>query len=220
MCDKFNKVIISTSNIEGVNIHGTQKGTVQLQLKTSKLETKDAQGVIKYLESNQFVLITELAEEKVFEVNPLFLEAFEGETMVSINSGVVNAPIEFKLTSSLPNLTRNLQLRIDNLEDEIYKSQELQDIMLLENDLRLMDLEFALLESMPMKLNLRSDVMFERGVTEFEFLKKRIESGSHTDEYLEKCINKYKKAGRLTDEEYDILYDMIYPPVYDVLADK
>lgn len=140
--------------------------------------------------------------------------------MTSVSSGVINAPMEFKLTSSLPNLTRNLQLRIDNLENEIYKSQELQDIMLLENDLRLMDLELALLENMPIKLNLRSDVMFAKGVTEFEFLKKRIESGSHTDEYLEKCINKYKKAGRLTDEEYDVLYDMIYPPVYDILLEQ
>lgn len=186
----------------------------------SSLSTQDDAGFKKFLESNNVLIVHDLAEEKVFEVNPLFLEAFEGETMMLINSGVINAPMEFKLTSSLPNLTRNLQLRIDNLENEIYKSQELQDIMLLENDLRLMDLEFALLESMPIKLNLRSDVMFAKGVTEFEFLKKRIESGSHTDEYLEKCINKYKKAGRLTDEEYDILYDMIYPPVYDVLADK
>lgn len=186
----------------------------------SSLITQDDVGFKKFLQSNNVLIVHDLAEEKVFEVNPLFLEAFEGETMMSINSGVVNAPMGFKLTSSLPNLTRNLQLRIDNLESEIYKSQELQNIMLLENDLRLMDLEFALLESMPIKLNLRSDVMFARGVTEFEFLKGRILSGSHTDEYLEKCINKYKKAGRLTDEEYDILYDMIYPPVYDVLAEK
>lgn len=164
--------------------------------------------------------ISKLKDEKVFEVNPLFLEAFEGETVISVSSGVISAPMEFKLTSSLPNLTRNLQLRIDNLENEIYKSQELQNIMLLESDLRIMDLEFALMESTPMKLNLRSDVMFTKGVTEFEFLKGRILSGSHTDEYLEKCINKYKKAGRLTNEEYDILYDMIYPPVYDVLAEK
>lgn len=221
LCDKFTvfQDIHSFKRYDGECCFINSFGLSVKVLKTS-LSTQDIEGFKQKLSSDNVVIIYELAEEKVFEVNPLFLEAFEGETMMSISSGVVNAPMEFKLTSSLPNLTRNLQIRIDNLENEIYKSQELQDIMLLENDLRLMDLEFALMESMPMKLNLRSDVMFTKGVTEFEFLKGRILSGSHTDEYLEKCINKYKKAGRLTDEEYDILYDMIYPPVYDVLADK
>lgn len=217
MCNKLATTAISSR--EGVMMD-VATGKVLICVETNKLPSQDIQGFKQWLASNNLTIIYQLAKEEVFEVNPLFLETFEGETVISVDSGVIHAPIEFKTTSSLPNLTRNLQLRIDNLENEIYKSQELQDIMLLENDLRLMDLEFALLESMPMKLNLRSDIMFSRGVTEFEFLKKRIESGSHTDEYLEKCINKYKKAGRLTDEEYDILYDMIYPPVYDVLAEK
>lgn len=217
ICNKLPS--ITASSREGVMM-GVATGKVLICVEASKLLSQDIRGFKQWLASNNLTVIYQLAEEKIFEANPLFLEAFEGETMVLINSGVINAPMEFKLTSSLPNLTRNLQIRIDNLENEIYKSQELQDIMLLENDLRLMDLEFALLESTPIKLNLRSDVMFAKGVTEFEFLKGRILSGSHTDEYLEKCINKYKKAGRLTDEEYDILYDMIYPPVYDVLADK
>lgn len=163
--------------------------------------------------------ISKLAKEKVFEVNPLFLEAYEGETSVLCNSGAISPDMEFKIASYISNLVLLNQKRIKDLENEIYKSQDMQDIMILENDLRLMDIEFALMESMPIKLNLRSDDMF-RGVTEFEFLKGRILSESHTDEYLEKCINKYKKAGRLTEEEYDILYDMIYPPVYDILAEK
>lgn len=214
LCDKY---VYGTVNIEQNKVIAVG-GAEKIQIKDSDFNSVEV--FKQHLNSNNVTVIYPLAEEKVFEVNPLFLEAFEGETMMLINSGVINAPMGFKLTSSLPNLIRNLQLRIDNLENEIYKSQELQDIMLLENDLRLMDLEFALLESMPIKLNLRSDVMFAKGITEFEFLKGRILSGSHTDEYLEKCINKYKKAGRLTDEEYDILYDMIYPPVYDVLAEK
>ena len=222
LCDKI--ASSKTYDVNNLDVEGIclwdRDNYIRWRILKSKLETPNLEGMKKYAQANNLTVIYQLAEEKVFEVNPLFLEAYKGETMIRVDSGVINAPMEFKLTSSLPNLTRNLQLRIDNLEDEIYKSQELQDIMLLENDLRLMDLEFALLESMPIKLNLRSDVMFAKGVTEFEFLKKRIESGSHTDEYLEKCINKYKKAGRLTDEEYDILYDMIYPPVYDVLADK
>lgn len=220
MSEKYKVGIDKAELSEGIYCKDNYLGysTIAIRILNSKANTVEA--FKQYLQANNDTLIYQLEKEKIFEVNPLFLEAFEGETMVSVNSGVINAPMEFKLTSTITNLMRNLQLRVANLENDIYKSQELQDIMLLENDLRLMDLEFALLESMPMKLNLRSDVMFSRGVTEFEFLKKRIESGSHTDEYLEKCINKYKKAGRLTDEEYDILYDMIYPPVYDVLAEK
>lgn len=211
--DKYNFANIYSTDEKGMYVI---EGNGNIVIRDSKMTLEEMKAK---LQANPVKFIVGLAEEKVFEVNPLFLEAFEGETMASVNSGVVNAPIEFKMSSYISNLVLLNQKRIKELENEIYKSQDIQDMMILENDLRLMDIEFALMESMPIKLNLRSDNMF-KGVTEFEFLKGRILSGNHTDEYLEKCINKYKKAGRLTEEEYDTLYDMIYPPVYDILAEK
>lgn len=217
LCDKFNA--LDDENAEGIFLYPLNHNRIDIRIGNSKIPTQNTEGFKQYLQSNPVTVVYQLAEEKVFEVNPLFLEAYEGETTALINSGVINAPIEFKMSSYISNLVLLNQKRIKELENEIYKSQDIQDMMILENDLRLMDIEFALMESMPIKLNLRSDNMF-KGVTEFEFLKGRILSGNHTDEYLEKCINKYKKAGRLTEEEYDTLYDMIYPPVYDILAEK
>ncbi len=66
--------------------------------------------------------IAKLAKEKVFEVNPLFLEAFDGETMILINSGVINALMEFKITSYITNLVLLNQKRIKELENELYKT--------------------------------------------------------------------------------------------------
>lgn len=76
--------------------------------------------------------IAKLDIEKVFEVNPLFLEAYEGETMVSVNSGVINAPMEFKIASYISNLVMLNQRRISNLEDTIYSVSKL----ILNGDMR------------------------------------------------------------------------------------
>lgn len=120
ICDKYKAISIGTPDTVGVNVHGTQKNTVQLQIKTTDLTTKDIQGVISFLTKNPFEMVIELAEEKVFEVNPLFLESYEGETMVSTNSGVINAPIEFKITSYITNLVLLNQQRISILEQEMF----------------------------------------------------------------------------------------------------
>lgn len=85
-----------------------------------------------YVKTNPLTVIYPLAEEKVFEVNPLFLEAYEGETMVSVNSGVINAPMEFKIASYISNLVMLNQRRISNLEDTIYSVSKL----ILNGDMR------------------------------------------------------------------------------------
>ncbi|XTR36632.1 hypothetical protein ACQQ2T_08680 [Paraclostridium tenue] len=74
------------------------------------------------LQAKNATVVYRLAEEKVFEVNPLFLESFEDETMVSVNSGVINAPIEFKIASYITNLVLLNQKRIKELENELYKT--------------------------------------------------------------------------------------------------
>lgn len=96
-----------------------------MQLKTAKLPSKDAQGVIQYLRYNQFLLTTELAEEKVYEVNSLFLDAFDGESMFTCSSGVINAPVDFKISSYITNLVLLNQQRISYLENmftSVFKS--------------------------------------------------------------------------------------------------
>lgn len=76
--------------------------------------------------------ITKLEKEKIFEANPLFLEAFEGETLVNIDSGIINAPIEFKMASYISNLVMLNQKRISNLEDVVFSVSKL----ILNGDMR------------------------------------------------------------------------------------
>ncbi|CEP88633.1 phage pre-neck appendage-like protein [[Clostridium] sordellii] len=116
LCDKFKYVewsIFENTNENSIS-HVSQNYVYITHKESSTLEEFK-----QYLSINPATIIIPLAEEKVFEVNPLFLEAFEGETMMSINSGVVNAPMEFKLTSSLPNLVSLNQKRIKELENQV-----------------------------------------------------------------------------------------------------
>lgn len=64
--------------------------------------------------------ISKLAEEKVFEVTPLFLKAYEGETTFLCGSGVINAPTELKITSYITNLVLLNQQRISLIEQEMF----------------------------------------------------------------------------------------------------
>lgn len=101
-----------------IYIHNVDKRIDIKKLKTDNLWT-DLVTFKRWLQANNLTVIYQLAEEKVFEVNPLFLEAHEGETMVSVDSGVINAHMEFKLTSSLPNLVSLNQKRIKELENQV-----------------------------------------------------------------------------------------------------
>lgn len=66
--------------------------------------------------------IAKLAKEKVFEVNPLFIETYENGTMILVNSEIVNATMEFKISSYITNLILLNQQRISLLENQLYKT--------------------------------------------------------------------------------------------------
>lgn len=94
----------------------TASGRVAFRL--AKTKVNDLSSAQEYLRQNAHTVIFP-TQEKVFEVNPLFLEAYANETMMSINSGLINAHMEFKLTSSLPNLVLLNQKRIKELENQM-----------------------------------------------------------------------------------------------------
>lgn len=122
MCDKFKQIAISTPNEEGVNIHATEVGRLQLQIKTNKLPTKDVQGVISYLTNNPFEVVLPLAKANIYELNPIYPDSFEGETMVMIKGGLLPIKASFKVTSSLPNFVKELSNQIKQLQDQVYKT--------------------------------------------------------------------------------------------------
>lgn len=55
-----------------------------------------------------------------------------------------------------------------------------------------------------------------RSATYFNFLKNHIINETYEKEYLENVMNKYLATGRINQDEYNELYKMLYPPVYDI----
>lgn len=124
-----------------------------------------------------------------------------------------------------------------NLEDEIsileaensalLESQKVQDRTIVENDMRMMDLEWAL-EDLITSINPTAKInltevftMFGRSSTYFNQLKQMIEMENYdSKEDMERILNKYAAGSRprITQEEYDQLFDLLYPPVYDILT--
>lgn len=121
-----------------------------------------------------------------------------------------------------------LQNKISILEAEnsdLLESQKVQDRTIVENDMRMMDLEWAL-EDLITSINPTAKInltevfsMFGRSATYFNQLKQMIEMENYdSKEDMERMLNKYAAGSRprITQEEYDQLFDLLYPPVYDI----
>lgn len=120
------------------------------------------------------------------------------------------------------------QKKISILEGEnsaLLESQKVQDRTIVENDMRMMDLEWAL-EDLITSINPTAKInltevftMFGRSATYFNQLKQMIEMENYdSKEDMERILNKYAAGSRprITQEEYDQLFDLLYPPVYDI----
>lgn len=118
--------------------------------------------------------------------------------------------------------------KISILEAEnsaLLESQKVQDRTIVENDMRMMDLEWAL-EDLITSINPTAKInltevfsMFGRSATYFNQLKQMIEMENYdSKEDMERILNKYAAGSRprITQEEYDQLFDLLYPPVYDI----
>ena len=121
-----------------------------------------------------------------------------------------------------------IQEKISILEAEnsaLLESQKVQDRTIVENDMRMMDLEWAL-EDLITSINPTAKInltevftMFGRSATYFNQLKQMIEMENYdSKEDMERILNKYAAGSRprITQEEYDQLFDLLYPPVYDI----
>ena len=121
-----------------------------------------------------------------------------------------------------------LQDKISILEAEnkaLLEGQKIQDRTIVENDMRMMDLEWAL-EDLITSINPTAKInltevftMFGRSATYFNQLKQMIEMENYdSKEDMERILNKYAAGSRprITQEEYDQLFDLLYPPVYDI----
>lgn len=69
--------------------------------------------------------IYQLAQEKVYEVNPLDLQSFENETMILFKYGVINGLSQFYVDSNLGSITLDNINRLSRLENEVFQVKKL-----------------------------------------------------------------------------------------------
>ena len=169
----------------------------------------------QWLQANNVTVVYQLAEEKIYECTNIDLITYANETNYIVESGAIVPRTTLKVHSNISNVVSLLQKKVSLLESNIKASQEVQDMMILETDMRMLDIELALMEFVPITLNLGGSDML-RSATYFNFLKNHIVNETYEKEYLENVMNKYLATGRINQDEYNELYKMLYPPVYDI----
>lgn len=97
----------------------------------------------------------------------------------------------------------------ENVELKAITNQ--QDMLILETDLRLMDVEIALEDMVSNPISLATSLSVSRG-TSYDLLARMIEEGNYTSkEQMMSNIQKYYDRGRITEEEYLKLKISLYP---------
>lgn len=196
----------------GISISGTDSIGTHIIINNNFIDVTELK---QWLQTSNLTLVYQLAEEKVYECTNIDLITYANETNFIVESGALSPKTTLKVHSNISNVVSLLQKKVSLLESNVKASQEVQDMMILETDMRMLDIELALMEFIPMKLNLGGSNML-RSATYFNFLKNHIINETYEKEYLENVMNKYLATGRINQDEYDELYKMLYPPVYDI----
>ena len=202
---------IQHRDVEGIYI----TNTFDIQILNSKLSSVDTNGLKQWLQANNVTVVYQLAQEKVYECTNIDLITYANETNYIVECGAIVPRSTLKVHNNISNVVSLLQKKVSLLESNIKASQEVQDMMILETDMRMLDIELALMEFIPMTLNLGGSNML-RSATYFNFLKNHIINETYEKEYLENVMNKYLATGRINQDEYNELYKILYPPVYDI----
>lgn len=122
LCDKFKFLNGNDQGSEeGIRPH-TNKNLFAIYISKSKLETRDLAGFKKWLQSNNITLLYKNVTPKIYEINPIYPNSYENETMILIDSGVIAPHASWKITSSLPNFVKELSNQIKQLQDQVYLS--------------------------------------------------------------------------------------------------
>ena len=215
ICSHFKSAKNYNTNIDDEQILIGGSNNIHIRILKSKLPTQDVAGFKQWLQANNVTVVYQLAQEKVYECTNIDLITYEGETNYIVECGAIVPRTTLKVHNNISNVVSLLQKKVSLLESNVKASQEVQDMMILETDMRMLDIELALMEFAPMKLNLGGSDML-RSATYFNFLKNHIVNETYEKEYLENVMNKYLATGRINQDEYDELYKMLYPPVYDI----
>lgn len=236
LCKNLGKGLCSTLPMvnghlasEGVFISGT--GIINIYVEKGKLSGGTLDDVTAFLEENPITVQYELIEESVKTVelsgnrvysyaDTTYYDCYGSDNSLAPTLFITIPSNLEKTVSTQRELIRELQNENSMLKEEVAVANQLRE----EGDVELLgynfDLDFRLLElecmlDLPMRLNLDSQKATIDNST-YKMAKKLILAGNYEREDMEYKLSVYLKRGRLTQEEYDELYRMLYPPVHDI----
>lgn len=115
--DRFN--FVGSDDSEQIRL-GNGGNSVFIFINKSKLDTLDIAGFMKWLKANNTKIVYLLEETSTYEINPLFPNSYENETMLSFNTNCISYKKEWYVDSNLGSLVLLNEKRIDKLENDIY----------------------------------------------------------------------------------------------------
>ena len=127
---------ISHFNEEGVwtGISGTaDKICIRVKIANSRLSSIDVEGIKSWLSSHPITVLCELAKEEVYEVAPLSLQTYSGETSVSLNTVNSIGSINFTTAKYIGDLVLSLRTRASKMQEYIINRAIYQNRMMLNN---------------------------------------------------------------------------------------
>src|SRR5699024_6676040 len=125
--DKFLKKSTWNSFTEGI---WTDTACL-ITIDKSKLTTTDLNGFKQWLQTNNVTVVSQLAQEEVYELAPLHLDSYANETLILCNSGAISPKMEFSITSHINELVKAYGERVNLLEEKVYQYMVTQNRMQL-----------------------------------------------------------------------------------------
>lgn len=242
LCDRFP---VSTNcyaqGFEGIFGAGLN---VFLRIKTAKASTPEQ--LKQYLQTNNINVVCRLATPLEYEINPILTQVFDDSTMLQITGGPISAEFKAKCIASYSRRIDSIETRLDRVEENVFKVidniqatvaqaemanyayaqnvasvQDAQDRMLMESDMRLMQVEMMLsAEPASTKTITYTSVDAKGGAvvmtsTYYEFISHMIERGTHDKAFIARYIDMCEQTGRLTKEEAEQLKTELNPPAIE-----
>lgn len=119
VCDKLKSV--SVNYITGAMHNIVDCVAYDIRYQVIRISVPKDTNLVEYLTNLNPRFIYPLNEVVEYEINPIYPDSYDDETMILIDGVVVAPKASFKITSSLPNFLSNVEDRVSRLENEIYK---------------------------------------------------------------------------------------------------
>lgn len=190
-------------NGSGINIvlDNTKASTIE-QLKT-------------YLQINNITCVVKNKVSKTYELNPIYPEAFEDETLMLFKTGPISTRATWKITSNLVGVLGNVNDRVKRMENDFYKYTVTQNRLQLgttySSDRTTFRVDTATFSTEKAKQDLDYDL--------FRLLRHNILVGpqNYDKAEMENMMDFYVSVGKIDYNMWDELYMLIEeqhnPPV-------